>query len=54
MEKERISWVNWSVSDKDETCSMFLPRAKADGKWPADVIKEYGKKVKSNLLKYNQ
>ncbi len=54
MERERISWVNWSVSDKDETCSMLLPRAKADGQWPEDVIKEYGKKVKSNLLKYNK
>lgn len=28
MEKNKVSWVNWSVSDKDETCSMILPRAK--------------------------
>lgn len=54
MEQERISWVNWSLSDKDETCSMLLPRAKADGNWPDDVIKIYGKKVKNNLLKYNK
>lgn len=54
MEAEKISWVNWSVSDKDETCSMLLPRAKAKGPWPEDVIKVYGKHVKANLLKYNR
>lgn len=46
MEQYRISWVNWSVSDKNETCSMLLPRAKATGGWADDVIKEYGKKVR--------
>ena len=54
MEAEKISWVNWSVSDKDETCSMLLPRATAKGPWADDVIKAYGKKVKENLLKYNR
>ena len=54
MEAEKISWVNWSVSDKDETCSMLLPRATAKGPWADDVIKVYGKKVKENLLKYNR
>lgn len=27
MEAHKISWVNWSISDKNETCSMLLPRA---------------------------
>ena len=55
MEAEKISWVNWSLSDKDETCSMLLPRAKATGGWTADgVIKTYGKHVKDNLAKYNK
>jgi len=53
MEAEKISWVNWSLSDKDETCSMLLPRAKANGKWTDDVIKAAGKKVRENLRKYN-
>ena len=55
MEAEKISWVNWSLSDKDETCSMLLPRAKATGRWTEDgVIKAYGQHVKDNLLKYNR
>lgn len=53
MEKHKISWVCWSLSDKDETCSMLLPRANATGPWPDDVIKKYGKLVKGMLLKYN-
>jgi endoglucanase len=53
MEANKISWICWSLSDKDETCSMLLPRANATGPWPEDVIKKYGKLVKSLLLKYN-
>jgi endoglucanase len=48
-----ISWVCWSISDKNETCSMLLPRATETGPWADDVIKEYGKLVKGMLLKYN-
>ena len=54
MEQLRISWVCWSISDKDETCSMILPRAKADGKWSDDLLKASGKKVRDFLRKYNQ
>lgn len=54
MEKYKVSWVNWSVSDKDETCSMLLPRAKATGNWTPDLIKPWGKMVKEALTRYNQ
>lgn len=53
MEAYGISWVNWSVSDKNETCSMLLPEAKSEGEWTDNVIKEYGHKVRENLRKYN-
>lgn len=54
LEKHKISWVCWSVSDKNETCSMLLPRAKATGDWTIDLIKPWGKMVKASLLKYNK
>lgn len=54
MERLKISWVNWSLSDKNETCSMLLPRAKATGNWTDDVIKPWGKLVKKTLLRYNK
>ena len=53
-ERLGISWVCWSVSDKNESCSMLLPRATATGPWPDDVIKIYGKLVKELLQKYNK
>jgi len=53
-EDNKISWVNWSLSDKDETCSMLLPRAAATGKWKDDVLKKTGKLAKKTLLKYNK
>lgn len=53
MEAKKISWVNWSISDKNETCSMLIPRARKDGHWTDDVIKPYGRHVRNNLRKYN-
>jgi len=53
-ESNGISWVNWSVSDKDETCSMLLPRASSDGGWKDDVLKPTGKLAKETLLKFNK
>ncbi len=53
-ERLGISWVCWSISDKNESCSMLLPRASATGPWEDDVIKEYGKLVKGLLEKYNK
>ena len=52
-ERLGISWVCWSISDKNESCSMLLPRATATGPWPDDVIKEHGNLVKGLLRKYN-
>ena len=54
MEELKISWVFWSVSDKNESCSMLLPRATPGGPWPDDVIKRSGRIVKGLLTKYNK
>lgn len=50
----KLSWVFWSVSDKNETCSMLLPTAKSEGHWPDEVIKPWGKMAKAALKKYNR
>lgn len=54
MNRLQISWAAWSLSDKDETCSMLLPRAKATGDWTPDLIKPWGKLVRNTLLRYNK
>ena len=53
-ERQGISWVCWSLSDKNESSSMLLPRATATGPWADDVIKVSGKLVKGLLKKYNK
>ena len=49
MDKHNISWAAWSISDKDETCSMILPSASSDGDWTDEDVKEWGKAVKEAL-----
>lgn len=50
MEQRSISWVCWSVADKNETCSMLTPTASSTGPWTADDIKEWGKTVKETIM----
>lgn len=53
MEARGLSWVTWSVSDKDETCSVLYPTASSDGKWKDSDLKESGKRTREYLRKLN-
>lgn len=44
-----VSMLTWSVSDKDETCSMLRPEASSEGPWGDAVIKEWGLTVREWL-----
>ncbi|CAN5647892.1 hypothetical protein BH10BAC3_BH10BAC3_06900 [soil metagenome] len=52
-EKNRISWVTWSVSDKNESCSVLLPTAGSEGGWKPEDLKASGVKSREFLRKYN-
>lgn len=52
-EKNKVSWITWSVSDKDETCSILLSTANAEGGWKEEDLKASGKKSRSLLRSYN-
>lgn len=52
-EENKISWITWSVSDKDETCSVLLPSASSDGKWKDKDLKKSGLRTRELLKKYN-
>jgi endoglucanase len=52
-ESKKISWVTWSVSDKDETCSVLLPTASSDGGWTEKDLKPSGKAVREKIRKLN-
>lgn len=41
-EERKISWITWSVSDKDETCSFLYPSADSKGGWKESDLRESG------------
>ena len=49
MEQRKLSWITWSVSDKDESCSVLNKSASSDGNWSTADLKESGLKVKTYL-----
>ena len=49
MKKNQISWITWSVSDKNESCSMLLPSAASTGGWKEQEMKESGIKTRELL-----
>ncbi|WP_163400547.1 glycoside hydrolase family 5 protein [Flavobacterium fluviatile] len=53
MEDRKLSWITWSVSDKDETCSILQKSAKSEGNWKETDLKQSGIKVRDFLRKYN-
>ena len=54
MESRKLSWITWSVSDKEETCSILKKSAKSEGKWKEEDLNESGIMVREFLRKYNR
>jgi endoglucanase len=52
-EKNKISWITWSVSDKNETCSVLQSGAASGGNWKESDLKESGIMARQYLKKYN-
>jgi endoglucanase len=46
MKENKISWVSWSIADKDETCSMLNKSADSEGNWSEEDMKESGIKTR--------
>jgi len=49
MEARKLSWITWSVSDKDESCSVLNKTASDYGGWKKDDLKESGTKTREIL-----
>jgi endoglucanase len=54
LEKNRLSWVVWNVTDRDETTAIMLPGAPVEGGWSVEQLTESGKYVKEQLNKLNK
>ncbi len=53
MESNKISWITWSIADKNETCSMVKPSANSNGGWKDSDMKESGLRTRAYLQKLN-
>jgi endoglucanase len=53
MDKNQISWCNWSVADKSENSAALLPGASATGGWTEAMITTSGKMVRNELRAKN-
>jgi len=54
MDAKGLSWAVWSVSDKNESCSVLKPSAASNGNWKEEDIKEWGKMAMEYLKKYKE
>ncbi len=54
MEKNRLSWALWNVTDKKETTAVLLPGAPVEGGWTSDQLTESGNYIREQLLKLNK
>ena len=51
-DKQGISYCNWSICNKDETCSVLRPGTSADGNWSESDLTENGKWMRNWLKKH--
>lgn len=49
MNKNSISWVGWSLADKNETCSMITNTSSPMSKWIESDLKPWGKLIRETL-----
>jgi len=49
-EARKISWITWSVADKNESCSFLYPKASSKGGWKTKDLRESGQ-VTRRLLR---
>ena len=50
MDENQISWICWSIADKNETCSMLNESASSEGNWTENDLKESGIKTRELLV----
>lgn len=51
-DKQGISYCNWSICNKDETCSVLRPGTSSNGNWSESNLTENGKWIRNWLKKH--
>ncbi len=50
MNNHKLSWVNWSISDRNESSAALIPGTGVSGPWKDNELSESGKWVKAKIL----
>jgi len=54
LERNRLSWVIWHVTDKNETTALLLPGASEFGGWKESDLSETGRYIREKLRQLNK
>lgn len=54
VERNKLSWVNWNVTDKKETTALLQPGAPANGGWATDQLTPAGVYIREQLQLLNR
>lgn len=54
MVARKLSWISWSVSDKEEACSVLLKSASSTGNWKQSDLRESGIKTRNYLRQLHE
>lgn len=53
MEKNKLSWANWNITDKKETTALLQPGASPKGKWKPTMLTPAGLYIRTQLKNLN-
>lgn len=54
LDKHKISWCTWAISDKEETASALVPGASGKGGWKNKQLTKTGKFVRNEIVTKNK
>jgi len=54
LEKNKLSWANWNVTDKKETTALLKPGASPSGKWKLNMLTPAGLYIRTQIKKLNK
>lgn len=54
LERNKLSWANWNVTDKKETTALLEPGASVNGKWALEMLSPAGKYIRTQLINLNK
>ncbi len=54
MEKNKLSWTNWNITDKQETTALLMSGAPVNGAWTEEQLTPAGQYIREKLRELNK